>query len=206
MVEFSEDHANVAYERFTPSGPLALLPRPGRTASFVYCIDPENQDATQALSDEAFTHELQSAFGFRLGKFLSVGPRYFTPLVRIEAATQYATRLLLMGNAMRLLHPVAGQGYNLAMRDVEQLVNELNHTDIDPGEQNLLRSYAESRMQDHKQVVRMTDLLARTFRGQASIPAHLRALGLLGLDRIPALRTHFTERSMGHVGPSSSAR
>ncbi len=205
-VEFSEEHANVAYERFTPSGPLALLPRPGRCASFVYCINPDSQDAMQSLSDDAFLDELQSAFGYRLGKFTSVGPRHFVPLVRIEATQQYATRLLLLGNAMRLLHPVAGQGYNLAMRDVEQLVNELTNTELDPGDINTLRSYAESRLSDHKQVVRMTDLLARTFRGQASMPAHMRALGLLGLDRFPALRQRFTERSMGHVGPSSSAR
>jgi len=149
------------------------------------------------MDDVDFLDVLQCEFGYRLGKFVSVGKRVFVPLVRIEAASQYAHRLLLMGNAMRLLHPVAGQGYNLAMRDVAQLLVALDNTGIDPGDAMLLQKYALSRTSDVRQVVRMTDLLARVFRGKASIPAHLRALGLLGLDRIPAFRNQFAEQSMG---------
>lgn len=198
-VQLSQPHCHVAYERFTPSGPLALLPRPGNNASFVYCVNPESQEELQAMSDSAFLSTLQSAFGYRLGRFESVGKRMFVPLLRIEAAQQVAQRLVLLGNAMRLLHPVAGQGYNLAMRDAEQLVHVLSALENDPGEKNTLETYAQSRLQDHKQVVRMTDLLARTFRGKAAIPAHARALGLLGLDRVGPLRKRFTEHSMGHV-------
>lgn len=197
-VQLEQDHQHVAYERFTPSGPLALLPRPDNTASFVYCIDPSMQDNIEAMDDTDFMHVLQSAFGHRLGRFHGVSNRVFVPLVRIEAASQVEQRLLLMGNAMRLLHPVAGQGYNLAIRDVEQLLQTLSDTNQDPGEATLLQSFAQSRESDHRQVVRMTDLLARTFRGHASMPAHVRALGLLGLDRLPLLRDRFTEHSMGH--------
>jgi len=106
--------------------------------------------------------------------------------------------MLLMGNALRLLHPVAGQGYNLAMRDVSELLAVLASSHIDPGDTTLLQHYASSRSKDHKRVVQMTDLLARTFRGHASLPAHVRALGLLGLDRIPPLRNRFVKQSMGH--------
>lgn len=199
VVALDRSHNNIAYERFTPSGPLALLPRPDNTASFVYCINPDMQDHLSAMSDDAFLEALQTAFGYRLGQFKSVSKRMFVPLVRIEAKQQVGQRLLLMGNALRLLHPVAGQGYNLAMRDAQGLLNELGDISIDPGSSTLLNRFAGSRQKDHQQVVRMTDLLARTFRGSASIPAHLRALGLLGLDRVPPLRDKFTQRSMGNL-------
>lgn len=199
LVTLDQPHNNIAYERFTPSGPLAMLPRPNSTASFVYCINPDMQDTLIAMEDTDFLEELQNAFGYRLGKFSSVGKRVYVPLVRIEARQHVAHRLLLMGNALRLLHPIAGQGYNLAMRDVSAMLAMFNNTDIDPGNSLLLESFATSRSKDHSQVVQMTDLLARTFRGSASIPAHLRALGLLGLDRVPPLRNSFTQFSMGNV-------
>lgn len=199
VVALDQSHDNVAYERFTPSGPLALLPRPNNSASFVYCINPDMQDRLSALSDADFLETLQEAFGYRLGQFQSVGSRLFVPLVRIEAKQQVGQRLLLMGNALRLLHPVAGQGYNLAIRDAAALLHNLSDVSIDPGSTTLLQQFADSRQKDHQQVVRMTDLLARTFRGSASLPAHIRALGLLGLDRFPPLRDKFTERSMGYL-------
>ncbi len=198
VVKLSQAHEEVAYERFTPSGPLALLPRPNNQASFVYCIGPDQREAMAAMNHVDFLAELQRAFGYRLGQFLSVGPRFFTPLVRIEATRQVGPRLLLMGNAMRLLHPVAGQGYNLAVRDVVGLLNTLKDTQSDPGDANALSAFAQSRQADHKAVVRMTDALARTFRGSAAPIAHLRALGLLGLDRIPVLKKQFARHSMGH--------
>lgn len=199
VVTLDSSHDNVAYERFTPSGPLAMLPRPDNTASFVYCINPDMQDRLSAMNDDDFLETLQTAFGHRLGKFTQVGKRVFVPLVRIEAKQQVAHRLLLMGNALRLLHPVAGQGYNLAIRDADALLQSLSDVTIDPGNNTVLRNFADSRQKDHAQVVRMTDLLARAFRGSASVPAHLRALGLLGLDRVPPLRRRFTLRSMGRT-------
>lgn len=198
VVQLSQPHREVAYERFTPSGPLALLPLPDNCASFVYCINPDMRETLHTMNDAEILEALQSAFGYRLGKFVCVGKRVFVPLVRIEAARQNAHRLLLMGNAMRLLHPVAGQGYNLAMRDVSELVVALDNTTIDPGDTALLQAYAHSRIADQQRVVRMTDLLARAFRGHASMPAHIRALGLLGLDRLPALRDRFARQGMGH--------
>lgn len=199
VVSLEQPHQHVAYERFTPSGPLAMLPRPNNMASFVYCVNPDEQDGLRELGDTDFLETLQTAFGYRLGRFSAVSKRLFVPLVRIEAKQHVAKRLLLMGNALRLLHPVAGQGYNLAMRDAEALLHSLADTTIDPGSTALLQSFADARAKDHASVVRMTDLLARTFRGAASMPAHARALGLLGLDRFPPLRNRFTQRSMGHL-------
>ena len=205
-VGLSQSHEHIAYERFTPSGPLAMLPRPNDTASFVYCINPDMRTEVEAMSDLQFLAFLQDAFGYRLGRFSTVSARTLVPLLHIEAKQQTSDRLILLGNAFRLLHPVAGQGYNLAMRDVDALSNTLayaiqvaqnNNADVDPGDSALLQRFAQSRIADHKTVVRLTDTLARTFRGAASLPAHVRALSLITLDRLPVLRHRFARRSMG---------
>jgi len=205
-VGLSQSHEHIAYERFTPSGPLAMLPRPDNTASFVYCIDPTMCDDVEAMNDSQFLAFLQDAFGYRLGQFSSVSTRTLVPLLHIEAKQQTSDRLILMGSAFRLVHPVAGQGYNLAMRDVDALcstladtlqISQRDNTDADPGSRSLLQRFAQNRQADHKTVVRLTDTLARTFRGAASLPAHARALSLITLDRIPMLRHRFARRSMG---------
>ena len=207
-VSLSQSHEHIAYERFTPSGPLAMLPRPNNTASFVYCINPEMRDEVDAMDDQQFLAFLQEAFGYRLGRFSTVSERKFVPLLHIEAKQQTSDRLILLGNAFRLLHPVAGQGYNLAMRDVDALSSTLadaiqvaqhDNADVDPGDSALLQRFAQSRIADHKTVVRLTDTLARTFRGTASLPAHVRALSLITLDRLPVLRHRFARRSMGKL-------
>ncbi len=202
-VQLDGDHNNIAYERFTSSGPLALLPRPAKTMSFVDCVDPDEREAIQSLSDGDYLQRLQQRFGYRLGAFRRVGPRTAVPLIRIEAATQIAERTVLLGNAMRLLHPVGGQGYNLAMRDVAQLcrllkpVDQNDSLELDPGSAELLQQFSTSRQRDQQQVVQFTDILARGFRGKASLPAHVRALGLLSLDTLSPLRKQFAQRTMG---------
>ena len=202
-VQLEREHDNIAYERFTSSGPLALLPRPAKTMSFVDCVEPDERESIQSLSDDAYLQRLQQRFGYRLGDFRRVGPRIAVPLVRIEAATQVAERTVLLGNAMRLLHPVGGQGYNLAMRDVAQLcrslqpLNEHDSSARDPGSAELLQQFSNTRKRDQQQVVQFTDTLARGFRGKASLPAHVRALGLLSLDTLSPLRKQFAQRTMG---------
>lgn len=199
-VQLQGQHHGVAYERFTDSGPLALLPRPGQYMSFVDCLEPEDRDQLTSMSDLAYLRRLQERFGHRLGRFEAVGPRFLTPLVRIEATEQIAQRTVLLGNAARLLHPVGGQGYNLAMRDVAQLQSLLaQHQDADPGSLGLLELFVQKRQADQSQVVQFTDLLARSFRGKAALPAHLRALGLITLDTFSPLRNHFARRTMGLV-------
>lgn len=198
MLRLSQPHQHIAYERFTSSGPLALLPRPGPYMSVVDCIEPDERDAIGAMSDAQYQQRLQQRFGYRLGRFDAVGPRFFTPLVRIEATRQVADRTVLLGNAMRLLHPVGGQGYNLAMRDVAQLCTQLHeHRSDDPGSAGMLDAFQHSRQSDQRQVVRFTDLLARGFRGQASLPGHLRAVGLISLDTVSPLRRQFARQTMG---------
>ncbi|MFK8080336.1 MAG: FAD-dependent oxidoreductase [Granulosicoccus sp.] len=197
-VQLKRPHDNIAYERFTDSGPLALLPRPGPYMSFVDCVEPDDRQTLESLSDQAYLRRLQQRFGHRLGRFEAVGPRFVTPLVRIEATEQVAQRTVLLGNAARLLHPVGGQGYNLAMRDAAQLQCLLkNAGDSDPGSPDLLAKFVQQRQGDQAQVVQFTDLLARGFRGKTALPAHLRALGLMTLDTVSPLRQRFARRTMG---------
>ena len=200
-IELSDAHAHIAYERFTDAGPLAMLPRGSHHMSFVECISEDDREALQALSDDSYRSHLQSRFGHRLGVIKRVGPRFFTPLVRIEATSQISERTLLLGNAARLLHPIAGQGYNLAIRDIDGLLSLLgNSSESDLqnlGSNSLLQEFVRQRQGDQQAVVRLTDLLARSFRGSASLPSHVRSLGLMGLDAFAPLRQGFARRSMG---------
>ena len=197
-VQLTQPHHNIAYERFTASGPLALLPRPDACMSFVDCINSEERELVESLSDEHYLQRLQKRFGYRQGAFAAVGPRLATPLIRIEACAQTAPRTVLLGNAVRLLHPVGGQGYNLAMRDVAQLLKCLSTAfGNDVGSQALLDDFTTARLRDQQTVVRFTDVLARGFRGNASLPAHVRALGLISLDTVSPLRKRFARQTMG---------
>ena len=201
-VRLSAQHRGIAYERFTDSGPLAMLPRPGPYMSVVDCMETAQRETVSSMSDDQYLERLQQRFGHRLGQFEAVGPRVMIPLVKIQSTRQVGERVVLLGNAMRLLHPVGGQGYNLAMRDVAELqkllkTQQSNDLVNDPGSAELLERFATSRLRDQKQVVRFTDVLARSFRGRASLPAHIRAFGLLSLDTLSPLRRQFAQRTMG---------
>ena len=222
-LRLERDHGHVAHERFTDGGPLALLPRPGGIVSFVECVTPEDGERVAALDDAAFLARLQSRFGRRLGRFVATGPRTVQALVRVEAERQVGDRAVLLGNAVRLLHPIAGQGYNLALRDVAALVEALGRRAVndvpagvrvddadigvrggdgavDPGAPALLEAFAASRRADQRRVVALTDTLARTFRGHNAALSHLRALGLIGLDTVAPLRRRFARAAMGTGG------
>ena len=195
-VALEGDHGGTAHERFTDTGPLALLPRPGRAASYVMCIDPGARGALEALDDAAWLAHLQARFGRRAGRFARAGARAFVPLARVEARATRASRALLVGNAARLLHPVAGQGYNLALRDVAALVDALEGA-ADPGDAALLARYERARRTDRRRTVALTDALARAFRGRAALPGRLRAAGLVGLDLAGPVRRAFARASAG---------
>jgi 2-octaprenyl-6-methoxyphenol hydroxylase len=201
MVALTTPHRGVAHERFTQTGPLALLPRPGLFMNFVDCIEPCEQSAIEQMTSDEYLTRLQTRFGYRLGKFKQVGPRFVMPLLRIESDAQTSRRTVLIGNAVRLLHPVGGQGYNLSMRDVDGLVKLLDKGVVpDPGADNLLSEFSLSRRADQKSIVRLTDALARGFRGHASIPGHLRSSALLGMDMLTPLRKQFAAKTMGLTG------
>ncbi len=203
-VQVSEPHGALAVERFTRSGPLAMLPRPGNVMSVVWCLDPADAKTKASQSDEELLASLQSELGFRLGRMNAIGAKTILPLIRREATRQVGTRTVLLGNAVRLLHPVAGQGFNLALRDVAGLLDfmgqKTDQRSIDPGSEEVLHAFQQSRQHDQQQVVSLTDTLAKTFRGDARLPGHFRALGFIGLDNISPLRKRFALRTMGYTG------
>jgi len=189
----------MAYERFTPGGPLALLPAgPGRYV-FVLTRRTAVAEAVKCLPDAEFVQLLQEEFGFRLGRFTRVGARSSYPLELVEADAVTAPRVAVVGNAAHGLHPVAGQGYNLGLRDAATLAELIAETaGADPGRPDLLARYAAWRRPDQRRVVSFTDGLIRLFDRRGLGP--LRGLGLLLFDATPGAKRLLARETMGLRG------
>lgn len=199
-VTTAEPHQQRAYERFTPNGPLALLPLTEGRYSLVWTHRDEDVAATMALDDAAFLRKLQAEFGYRQGEFVRVGQRATYPLVLQKAVREVAGRAVVIGNSSHALHPVAGQGLNLGLRDVATLADllaEAARHGTDPGDATLLADYEQRRQPDYQAVVQYTDTLVRIFSNDFAPLGHARAGGLLAVDRVPALRHWITQQSMG---------
>jgi 2-octaprenyl-6-methoxyphenol hydroxylase len=196
-------HDNVAYERFTPSGPLALLPLDGGRCTLVLTLSKVAAQAALAWSDQEFLAEVQRRFGFRLGRFLKVGRRVPYPLSLTQSDRTSAPRCVIIGNAAQGLHPVAGMGFNLGLRDVAslaELISENAGSDADPGNANLLREYDAWRSADRRGVIAFTDGLVRLFSNPLSAVARLRNLGLLAFDLLPPAKSALSRLSTGGGG------
>ena len=197
---------NRAYERFTETGPVAMLPIADERAAFVWMLPPAAAQELLALPDDEFTDRLQDAFGFRLGRFSRVGKRAAYPLALTKANGLIANRSVVVGNAAHGLHPVAAQGFNLGMRDVAALCDCIADARDDPGEifdcgsVAILEHYAEWRRPDQKKLVRFTDGIVRLFGEQRPPVPVLRNLGMLGFDMIPGVRRMFAKHTMGLAG------
>jgi 2-octaprenyl-6-methoxyphenol hydroxylase len=197
----------IAYERFTPDGPLALLPAGGGKYVFVLTRPAAVAEAVAALPDAAFLALLQREFGFRLGRFQRVGVRSSYPLELVEADAVTAHRVAVIGNAAHGLHPVAGQGYNLGLRDAAALAEVLaeearqTHSVPDSGGTSLLARYAAWRRPDQRNVVAFTDGLIRLFDRAGLGP--LRGLGLLLFDTAPGAKRLLARETMGLAGRRS---
>ncbi|MCB1757895.1 MAG: FAD-dependent monooxygenase, partial [Gammaproteobacteria bacterium] len=198
-VACERDHENWAWERFTESGPLAMLPLGPKLMAMVYTVDLVDLEQVLALDDEQMLAALQQRFGFRLGHFREIGKRLGFPLTLLESDQQYRGRVLMMGNSARTLHPVSGQGFNLALRDIALLAESLSAGGrlADPGDDQLLRNFCATRKSDQRSVVRFTDSLVRLFRGRSPGFSHLRGLGLMALDALPPARHLLARQSMG---------
>ncbi len=192
-------HTGTAYERFTAAGPLALLPLRDGTYTVVWARTPQDAAATLAASDEDFLKLLQQHFGWRAGRFIRAGRRASYPLRLTRANESVAQRTVLIGNAAQSLHPVAGQGFNLALRDVAALA-ELLAEEGDPGAPELLERYAQGRELDRRGVTRFTDGLIRLF-GDSRAPVRLaRDAGLLLFDLLPPAKRALARVSLGFGG------
>jgi 2-octaprenyl-6-methoxyphenol hydroxylase len=200
-VDTTRFHDHTAYERFTPEGPIALLPiREGRCAA-VWTLEPAAAKRALGLDDAAFLAALQAAFGLRLGRFTRVGRRQSYPLALTRAASLTAPRAAILGNAAQSLHPVAGQGFNLALRDVAMLAELLaGAPGGDPGAPALLARYAEWRAPDRDAVVRFTDTLVRGFGVDLAPLRQARGAGLFLFDLLRPVKHAFARRTMGLAG------
>ena len=186
-------HGQRAWERFTPQGPLAVLPC-GSGCAIVHTAAPDDADALMALDDDAYLARLQAHFGSRL-RFASVGPRARYPLLLRYRPNPVGLRTVWLGNAAQTLHPVAGQGYNLALRDVWACAQTLLRAGGDPGTADTLAAYARARQLDRQGTIRFTDGLVRLFSTAAAPLKHLRGAGLFALDLLPPAR-HFVAKRM----------
>jgi 2-octaprenyl-6-methoxyphenol hydroxylase len=195
-------HEGIAYERFTPTGPLALLPLHDGGRAVIWASRPECAAELLALDEAAFLARLQQRFGWRAGRFVRASARLSYPLKLTRAAAPAATRTVLIGNAAQALHPVAGQGFNLGLRDAAMLAEVVANAASDVGSPALLERFTAWRAQDRRGVVGFTDNLVRLF-GEARLPfAALRDLGLLLFDLTPAAKGALARVSGGFGGPT----
>lgn len=190
----------VAYERFTRSGPLALLPMTQERYSLVWTHKTPEAAASLELTDSAFLQKLQQVFGYRQGRFIKVGKRSSYPLSLVKSVAEVQGRAVLIGNASHTLHPVAGQGLNLALRDLATLSDLLaSQASIqgDCGTVELLAAYQAARQADYARVITYTDSLVKLFSADFPALGMVRAGGLLAVDRMAPLRKLLTQQSMG---------
>ena len=199
-VTSAQGHGAVAYERFTPSGPLALLPLAGQRSALVWTLAQEQAEAVAAMPDADFLAELQQAFGFRMGALTRVGSRVCYPLKLIRAQEQVRAHLVVLGNAAHSLHPIAGQGFNLSLRDTLALADTLvaaNAAGRALGDLGVLQGYLDRQQGDQRMTVAFSDYLTRLFSNRQPLLTAGRNLGLLGLDLLPPARRLFARQAMG---------
>ena len=198
----SRPRPHTAFERFTANGPIAALPIGDDRYTFV--ISRPDGEQWQALDDTDFLDRLADAFGDRLGRLLAASPRLRFPLIRQHAREWVAPRVVLIGNAAHTLHPVAGQGFNLGLRDVAVLAERIAQacrTQTDYGDRAWLGDYARARQADVANTTRFTDGLVRLFTPRLLPLAAARALALNLVDALPGLKQALAVRTMGLKTP-----
>ena len=200
-ISLEKPHGGVAYERFTDQGPMALLPLTdfkGRPRSALVWTQPsEMAESLMAADEQSFLEQLQTRFGYRLGRFKQLGERVAYPLALTTATEQVRRHLVVMGNAAHSLHPVAGQGFNLSLRDAATLANSLAQAGEAIGDLAVLQQYQQQQAADQRNTVLFSDSLPKLFGLSSSVIALGRNSGLLAMDLIPSLRNSFAQFGMG---------
>lgn len=199
-------HDYVAYERFTPAGPIAVLPMSEGRSGLIWTLAPEPANEVAKLSDADFLARLQKEFGFRLGRFTRVGARQLYPLSLTRSDEHVGPRLAVVGNAAQALHPIAGQGFNLGLRDAASLAEVLADArarqagSFDAGDGVLLERYRSWREADRGRIVGFTDGLVRLFTQPFGPAKFVRDVGLLAFDLMPAAKDALSQLSLGAAG------
>lgn len=202
-----QPHLNWAFERFTEQGPLALLPLPSENglhrSSLVWTLSQARFEQVIELSDDDFMVALQDEFGYRLGPLKSVGKRWGFPLQLSVAEQHVHHRAALLGNASQTLHPIAGQGLNLALRDVQTLAeciqSQYHAGNNDMGQFQILHQYQQARKSDQRTLTLATDTLVRTFSNSHLPLLIARNVALGALDQLPFLKQSFAQSAMGYA-------
>jgi len=200
------NHNGRAYERFTDQGPLAILPIEAGRCALIWTLPPALAEELACMDKTGFLRRLQERFGYRLGRLLSVGGRSRYPLRHVEAMRWVSGRAVVIGNAAHSLHPVAGQGFNLALRDVATLAEVLHICAVEGTDPTLggeLARYESDRRSDYRRVGGFTDLLIDVFSNALPGLSGARDAGLLGLDLFPAIKRGVMRNAMGRRGPLS---
>lgn len=188
-------HDNVAYERFTPAGPMALLPNGERDFSLVWTGKSKDIQGLLELEDEVFLLRLHEHFGDRVGRFLTIGKRLTFPLKLSYLDPTTAPHLAIIGNAAQTMHPVAGQGFNVGMRDAWELARIMAETSpASWGDETMLSAYRRQRSQDTKRGVLFTDFLVNTFSNDLVGLSALRATALSVLDIAKPLKERLVRK------------
>ena len=201
-VQTSKPHNHVGFERFSSLGPLALLPLPGEyRRSVVWPVKKGTEGEWLGdENDQHFLDALQDTYGDRAGKFQKTGKRFSFPLSQVLAEKQAVGRVVLMGNAAHTIHPVAGQGFNLCMRDAHVLVRFLTEQiaqNADLGDAEMLQAYEASRLTDQQRVIKFCDSVVRGFSNSNPILKFIRNTGLVAFDTIPGIKPLVANYAMG---------
>jgi 2-octaprenyl-6-methoxyphenol hydroxylase len=204
-VTTEKPHQNKAFERFTEFGPIAMLPlcelNTQNRCSLVWTMSPEHSKDVLALNDDEFTRQLELAFGSWLGAINHVGKRDVYPLVLLQAQQQIYHRMALVGNASHTIHPIAGQGFNLGLRDVELMADLLDkrlQTNDDIGSFSLLNEYAQQRLRDQQQVIALTDSLVTLFANDLPPLITGRNIGLKVMNYVSPIKNTLVNKLMGY--------
>ena len=201
-VQTSKPHKHVGFERFSALGPLALLPLPSEyRRSVVWPVKKGTEGEWLGdENDQHFLDALQETYGDRAGKFQKTGKRFSFPLSQVLAEKQAVGRVVLMGNAAHTIHPVAGQGFNLCMRDayvLRRYLIEQTTQGADLGDATMLLDYEKSRLTDQQRVIKFCDTVVRGFSNQNPILKLIRNTGLLAFDTIPGIKPLVANYAMG---------
>ncbi|WP_167363670.1 2-octaprenyl-6-methoxyphenyl hydroxylase [Vibrio injensis] len=194
----AQQHRGRAFERFTASGPLALLPMSDDRLSLVWCLSAEQAEQMLYASDSEFLAQLQTMFGWRLGRFLQVGQRSTYPLILRYHSQTIAHRFVTIGNAAQTLHPIAGQGFNLGIRDIATLAQVLTEEDTQSmGEYRQLATFRQRREADRQATIQLTSTLVHLFSNDWLTLRVGRNLGLMAMENIPLLKAPLLNHTLG---------
>lgn len=196
-IGLARHHRHTAYERFTPSGPLALLPMVNSRIALVWSLLPDEAKRLMHVSERDFLSQLHQAFGYRLGRFVKVGRRVVYPLRQVTMSELVAGSVVFIGNAAHTLHPVAGQGFNLGLRDVAMLAQCIIRHGLD---HDMLQYYQRSRRYDQTAITKFTDGLVELFTSQRPGVALARGAGLVALDNSPLFKQILARYTRGFAG------